>query len=215
MAFRTLPGSYEPFLTVWEKKVFDFLLKEKKISQSLVDQMQSWKHSGFSVRKKVFLPAGDTAAIEKLVQYIARCPFSLARMVDVTDDGKVVYCSEHQNCQRFPMPADSNLKNVVNRNFQIFDPLNFLAEVTQHIPNEGEHLIRYYGWYSNKKRGMRAKFETIGKTEEVVIDDEQTPYRKQCRMRWAALIQRVYEFDPLECPKCGGEMKIISFIEKH
>ena len=34
-------------------------------------------------------------------------------------------------------------------------------------------------------------------------------------MRWAALIQRVYEFDPLECPKCGGEMKIISFIEKH
>ena len=24
--------------------------------------------------------------------------------------------------------------------------LDFLAEVTQHIPNKGEHLIRYYGW---------------------------------------------------------------------
>ena len=34
-------------------------------------------------------------------------------------------------------------------------------------------------------------------------------------MRWAALIQRVYEVDPLKCPKCGGAMKIISFIEKH
>ncbi|HIG66674.1 MAG TPA: hypothetical protein EYQ44_02420, partial [Porticoccaceae bacterium] len=22
----------------------------------------------------------------------------------------------------------------------------FLAEVTQHIPEQGEHLIRYYGW---------------------------------------------------------------------
>jgi hypothetical protein len=34
-------------------------------------------------------------------------------------------------------------------------------------------------------------------------------------MRWAALIQRIYEIDPLKCPKCGGEMKFISFIEKH
>jgi hypothetical protein len=24
----------------------------------------------------------------------------------------------------------------------------------QYIPNKGEHQIRYYGWYSNKKRGM-------------------------------------------------------------
>jgi hypothetical protein len=28
------------------------------------------------------------------------------------------------------------------------------------------------------------------------------------------LIKRVYEVDPLECPQCGGTMKIISFIER-
>ena len=27
------------------------------------------------------------------------------------------------------------------------------------------------------------------------------------------LIKRVYEIDPLECPKCGGQMKVIAFIE--
>ncbi|MSU63699.1 MAG: hypothetical protein EXS31_15080 [Pedosphaera sp.] len=43
------------------------------------------------------------------------------------------------------------------RNFQVFDPLDFLAEVTQHIPGKGDHQIRYYGWYSNKNRGQRAK----------------------------------------------------------
>ena len=32
-------------------------------------------------------------------------------------------------------------------------------------------------------------------------------------MTWAALIKCVYEVDPLECPKCGEEMRIISFIE--
>ena len=30
---------------------------------------------------------------------------------------------------------------------------------------------------------------------------------------WAALIQRVYETDPLTCPRCGAKMRIISFIE--
>ncbi|MDA1277905.1 MAG: hypothetical protein O2960_28240 [Verrucomicrobia bacterium] len=40
------------------------------------------------------------------------------------------------------------------------------------------------------------------------------PGRKTARKRWAALIKQVYETDPLLCP-CGGEMKIISFIERH
>jgi len=38
----------------------------------------------------------------------------------------------------------------VPRNFQILEPLDFLAEFSQHIPPKGAHLIRYYGWYSNK-----------------------------------------------------------------
>ena len=33
-------------------------------------------------------------------------------------------------------------------------------------------------------------------------------------MTWAALIKCVYEVDPLKCPKCGGTMKIISFIQE-
>ena len=28
------------------------------------------------------------------------------------------------------------------------------------------------------------------------------------------MIKQVYEADPLCCPKCGSEMKIISFIER-
>ena len=29
---------------------------------------------------------------------------------------------------------------------------------------------------------------------------------------WARLISKVYEVDPLLCPKCGGEMEIAKFI---
>ena len=39
-----------------------------------------------------------------------------------------------------------------------------------------------------------------------------TAQRRQTRS-WAALIQRVWEVDPLKCAKCGGQMQIISFIE--
>jgi len=41
------------------------------------------------------------------------------------------------------------------RNFQVFSALDFLAELTQHIPDKGEHLVRYYGRYSHRQRGRR------------------------------------------------------------
>ena len=36
---------------------------------------------------------------------------------------------------------------------------------------------------------------------------------KAYRKNWARLIQKIYEVDPLTCPKCQGRMKIIAFIE--
>ena len=33
-------------------------------------------------------------------------------------------------------------------------------------------------------------------------------------MKWAQLIKLVYEVDPLICPKCGGTMRIVSFIDQ-
>ena len=33
------------------------------------------------------------------------------------------------------------------------------------------------------------------------------------RRNWARLIQKVYEIDPLICPKCEGKMRVISVIE--
>ena len=35
------------------------------------------------------------------------------------------------------------------------------------------------------------------------------------RRGWAQLIKRIYEVDPLVCPSCGSEMKVISFITEH
>ena len=147
----------EPFLKLWEQEVFALLLAEGKITEEVVANMRSWKHSGFSVDQSVRLEAGDQEGVQRLIEYFLRCPFSQARMIEVTEAGKVIYKTEHNAVGRFPEPGDGELLAGPARNFQVFDPLDFLAEVTQHIPDPGEHLIRYYGWYSNKTRGQRAQ----------------------------------------------------------
>lgn len=37
------------------------------------------------------------------------------------------------------------------------DPFDVLAAITDHIPNRGQQLVRYFGWYSNRGRGLRKK----------------------------------------------------------
>jgi hypothetical protein len=181
--------------------------------EQLVQNIRSWKHSGFSVDQSVRLEAQDQEGVQRLIQYFLRCPFSQARMIEVTEAGKVIYQSEHNALGRFPEPGDGELAPGPSRNFQVFEPLDFLAEVTQHIPDAGEHLIRYYGWYSNKSRGQRAK--TLPPTAAGSEIPARASTARAARKRWAALIKQVYESDPLLCPRCGSTMRIIAFIERH
>ena len=64
--------------------------------------------------------------------------------------------------------------------------------------------------YSNKSRGMRAK---ANRDPSHDAQPARSPSASRARRRWAALIKRVWQVDPLHCPRCGGDMKIVSFIE--
>jgi hypothetical protein len=199
----------QPYENLWRKKVFDLLLNRGKIHEALVTQMLGWQHSGFDVNFAVRLGPDDGAGRERLAQYMLRCPFSLQRLIRLTAEGKVIYLAEKNAPHRFPNPASPVLFGGVARNFQVFDPLDFIAELTQHIPEPRKHLVRYFGWYSNKTRGLRAK-TTV--TATGATDPGPTPAAPTARRRWAALIKRIWQVDPLACPRCGGPMKIVSFI---
>jgi hypothetical protein len=196
-----------------QDRVFALLLDSHKINNEIAASIRGWKHSGFSVDNSVRIERGDKAGMQRLIEYVARCPFSLSRMVSVTDDGKILYRASHANCIPFPIAGDAPLMAGIPRNFEVFEPLDFLAEVTQHIPDKGDHQFRYFGFYSNKKRGLRQK--RLPKAQQATgMNEPDTPYRRKSRMTWAALIKAVYEVNPLKCPKCGGAMRIVSFIEK-
>jgi hypothetical protein len=100
-------------------------------------------------------------------------------------------------------------------NFRVFTPPDFLAELSAHIPDPHEKTTLYYGWYSNRSRGYRKQQAPNGgatKSTPVLENDNPTPFAM--RQAWARLIRRVYEVDPLLCPRCGGTMRVIAVIEQ-
>ena len=79
-----------------------------------------------------------------------------------------------------------------------------------HVPDKGEQMVRYYGFYSNVSPGKRQKENQDGLIPYIL---EPGGSSKEYRKNWARLIQKIYEVDPLTCPKCQGRMRIIAFIE--
>jgi hypothetical protein len=119
----------------WQEAVFALYLApwnwaEEKIEPEVVENMRTWEHSGFSVDQSVLLAAGDQAGIERLVQYMTRCPFSLSRLVKVSDKGQVIYKAEKASCRSFPDPGGDGLQAGAKRNYQILSPLDFVAPLS-------------------------------------------------------------------------------------
>ena len=160
---------------------------QELISDDDVHQILSQEHSGFSVwLGEPFLEEERTRF---LARYIERAPLSLEKLSLVDDI--VSYT-----------PKDGITSE--------FDPLEFLALLSTHIPKPYESITRYYGWYSSRRRGERKKIETAEPgpvIKDTVREDKHSP-----SPAWAASIKRIYEIDPLECPRCKAPMRIIAFI---
>jgi hypothetical protein len=54
--------------------------------------------------------------------------------------------------------------------------------------------------------------ETEGDGVPCILEADRSS--KEYRKNWARLIQKIYEVDPLACPRCQGQMRVIAFIEK-
>jgi len=135
---------------------------------------------------------GDEKAMENLARYIIRASFSQERMTYIPEESNVLYRSK-----------DGKKENM-------FDALEWLAAMCSHVPNKGEQMVRYYGYYSNVSRGKRKK-QNEEEWIPYILESDQSS--KEYRRNWARLIQKIYEVDPLTCPKCSGKMKVISVIE--
>jgi len=194
-------------------KVMRLLQDEGLLSEERTELLLSWRHTGFSVHNRVYVEPEDRPAVERLARYIMRPPISLERMT-WNEAGEVRYRRKggHEDPALHRDPVET------------FDPAEFLARVIMHIPEPRRHLVRYYGWYSNASRGKRRLREEAagsacpigeGHAPSARAKKDQGLDARALRRSWAKLIKRIYEVDPLVCPSCGSEMKVIAFITEH
>ena len=191
-------------MLLFRHHLLENLLDCGRIGQATLDILDRFHHPGFSAYEGEGVAAGDSAARERLASYMVHAPFSLTRLHYDRDAGIVTY--DPRACSR-PNPASAAPER--------FSPLDALAALTSFIPEKGQQTVRYYGYYSNKARGMRRKRPQDPATVAAVPlpETESDDFRRHARRAWARLIRKVYLANPLTCPQCGGTMRIISFID--
>ena len=183
--------------------MFAFLLREELISLERVELLSSWKHSGFSVHNSVYVPPGDQQAVEALVRYMLRPPVRLARLRLLPGKDQVLH---------FPKTGGDD---PGSRRPEQIDAMDYVARVLAQIPPPRKHLVRYHGHYSNAARGKRRRGQDncVARADaELEQQALPSPAAAAMRKRWADLLRRVYEVDPLVCPRCSAGMKVIGFI---
>jgi len=181
--------------------------------------MLSWQGSGgFSIDASVRIKGEDRAGIERLLRYCARPPFALERLHSLagvaslaSPDARLLY--------RFPKPTPDGRTEIV------LSPLQLLERLVAFVPPPRMHRHRYHGVLA-PHAGLRAVVVAIGRAPAQapsLADPEPAPLASgsrgesprsasPARIRWAALLARIYEVLPLLCPACGGSMKILAFL---
>jgi hypothetical protein len=102
-----------------------------------------------------------------------------------------------------------------NCNFRVFTASDFLAAAIEHIPPKGQQTIRYYGLYSNKRRGLDAKAHRPRpqcpppppRSTNVGLPHDPAQNHRFVHKLWRELIRMTWGADPLECPCCHATMK--------
>jgi hypothetical protein len=154
-------------------------------------------YQGFSVHANTAVRATDRKGLESLCKYAARPPLAHERLQE-TSTGNLVY--------RMKAPWRSGATHVVMERIELIEKLAAL------VPRPRYHIVHYYGVLAPAAKWRRDIVPDPPPLEQCSHgSDPDDPQRKN--HTWAQLMARTFEFDVLQCPRCGGRMKIIAAIE--
>ena len=157
---------------------------------------------GFNLHAGVSVSARNRTKLERLIRYMARPALSNERL-EKLHDGRISL--------RLKRPWHDGTSHL------IFTPLEFMERLVSLIPPPRLHMIRYHGVFAPNSKWRK---EVVPKSVAVVSDchnnanDEGACHHGHSRrlLGFAKLMQRVFEIDVLQCPKCKGRMQRIAFI---
>ena len=117
-----------------------------------------------------------------------------------------------------PPMADTRIEryedNLVTFNFldhhtgkhstKTFDVPTFIGKIIQHIPDKHFKLVRYYGWLSNRTRGVM-----IPLVNKALKLREKIP---QIPISFQSMLLSEFGRDPLKCPICKVDMLLTKIV---
>ena len=188
---------------LFRRLVLAELVKAERLSEGFRDRLLTWRHSGFSVYgAQVVLPE-ESGRLAHLARYATRPPLAKQRVQRGPD-----------KMYRLQVPPDP----ATGATQLALDPLELIHRLAQQIPDPRQHLVRYYGSYANRARQLfRPAAEErdgggAGGPEPDADAESESEFASERRQSWARLLRKVLEVDPLLCPQCQVEMKIVSVI---
>ena len=122
------------------------------------------------------MPEDDRAFATRLARYGARNPVALERL---TYDRAAKAVTSRSDTSDGPTAGTETV-----------DPLEFLARVLVHIPDQGRVTTRYYGWYANRPRGMRQKAAPTGADGPPAMVAAARLAPTEAARRWAQALRR-------------------------
>lgn len=186
------------------KRITNLFVRRGFLDKAEGEALRTAPHDGgFSLDANVRIEANDRQGLERLLRYCARPAFAQERLRQI-DPEHLVYESKK--------PGPGGKVSVLLTPHQLLDRLAAL------IPPPRRHRHRYYGVLApnSPHRATVTALAAAPKPPpaEAETVKEETPISQAARYLWALLIARIYEVFPLICPKCGGTMKIIAFIDE-
>jgi len=116
-------------------EVLRLLIGRGKLTEAVVDNLLSWRQSGFSVHTGA--PVESRSEAVRLGRYGIRCPLVLERLSWDETSGEVVY------------RARAGHRDGRGHSVARWEVLEFLARLLDHVPELGQQLLRSWGCYSN------------------------------------------------------------------
>jgi len=196
--FYLLPAGFlQPLEALVQVRVLRELRERELLSEERYRMILGWRHSGgFSVFAGRPIAPGDDERLERLARYVRRSHVAASKVIYDEKGDRVIY--------RSPSGVHPGFK----ANFRILPAQDFVAELCGFIPPPRKHETLAYGEYANVVRGRRKLAEAPNEARIV------EPSPKGVRSAWRHLIKHIYEIDPLTCPRCGDEMRIVSVIDE-
>ena len=203
---------------VFRRSLLTRLHRDGRLSEEFRDRLLTWSPSGFSAQAQPPLPPDDPRARERLARYILRGPLP-ADAVSLDRGGVLVRTPPHPRTGATAIILDPlfpratlhwsvamRLGHAVRVQVEAGP---FIHALTTQIPDPRRHLVRYYGRWSPRTRGRRQPHTAKPPRDPTATACPPAPSRKAS---WARMLRRVFEIDPLLCPRCGSPMKILAVL---